>query len=62
MTGKTLKAAKKQLKKADCRLGKVTKKKGAGAKTDKVVRQKPKAGTVRAPGSKVGVVLGGRPR
>lgn len=62
MTGKTLKAAKKQLKKADCELGKVTKKKGAGAKNDKVVRQKPKVGTVRAPGSKVGVVLGGRPR
>jgi beta-lactam-binding protein with PASTA domain len=44
LTGKKLKAAKKGLTRADCKLGKVTKKKGATAKGGKVVKQSPKAG------------------
>jgi hypothetical protein len=58
LTGRKLKAARKQLERADCELGKVTRKKGAGAKTGRVIRQKQIAGTVRPAGSKVGVVLG----
>ena len=58
LNGKTLKAAKKKLKKADCKLGKVKKLKGASAKTAKVTKQSAKLGKVLAPGSKVGVTLG----
>jgi hypothetical protein len=58
LTGKKLKAAKKGLTKADCKLGKVKKLKGATAKTGKVVKQSPKAGKVLAAGSKVNVKLG----
>ena len=52
LTGETLKTAKKRLKAADCRLGKVT---GHGRK---VKKQKPKAGKVLPSGSKVSVKLG----
>jgi hypothetical protein len=58
LNGKKLKAAKKDIKKADCKLGKVKKLKGATAKTGKVVKQSPKPGKVLAPGSKVAVRLG----
>ena len=57
LAGKKLKAAKKKLKLADCKLGKVTKKKGATAKTGKVEKQSPKPGKVLASGSKVKVTL-----
>jgi PASTA domain len=55
LIGKTLKAAKKKLKKADCELGKVT-----GHKSSKAVvrEQKPKPGKVLGPGGKVNVKLG----
>jgi hypothetical protein len=52
---KTLKAAKKALKKAACRLGKV---KRTGKERGKVKRQSPKAGTVLPVGAKVNVKLG----
>jgi IPT/TIG domain/PASTA domain len=57
---KTLKGAKKALKRADCRLGKVRKpKKGAKKRRKlKVKKQSPKAGTVRPAGAKVNVKLG----
>lgn len=58
LSGKKLKAAKKALKKATCKVGKVTKKKGASAKTGKVVKQGPKPGKILAPGTKVKVTLG----
>jgi large repetitive protein len=58
LKGKKLKAAKKKLRKAGCKLGKVTKKKGVTGKTGHVVKQAPKAGKVLAPGSKVKVKLG----
>jgi hypothetical protein len=57
--GKKLKAARKKVAKADCKLGKVTRK-GTAGKRAKVVKQKPKPGTTRAPRSKVNVVLGRR--
>jgi hypothetical protein len=58
LKGKKLKAAKKMLRAADCRVGKVKKLQGASAKTGKVVKQKPKPGKVLAPGSRVSVKLG----
>jgi hypothetical protein len=57
LSGKKLKAAKKKLKKADCKIGTVKKKAGATAKSGKVKRQSPKAGTILAPGTKVNVAL-----
>jgi beta-lactam-binding protein with PASTA domain len=58
LKGKKLKAAKKALAKADCKLGKVKKLKGATTKTGKVKKQSPKPGTILAPGAKVRVKLG----
>ncbi|HVO55606.1 MAG TPA: IPT/TIG domain-containing protein [Solirubrobacterales bacterium] len=57
LKGKKLKAAKSSLKKAGCRLGKVTKKKGASAKTGKVAKQGTAQGKLVAPGAKVNVTL-----
>ena len=57
LKGKTLKAAKKQLRNAHCKLGKVSE--GPG-KPGKVAKQKPKPGKVLKPGSKVNVKLGKR--
>lgn len=52
LTGKKLKVARRKLRRADCRLGKV---KGHGKK---VRKQRPKPGKVLPPGSKVDVRLG----
>jgi hypothetical protein len=49
----TLKAAKKALKKAHCRLGKVK-----GAKTGRAKHQSRKRGTVLPAGTKVKITLG----
>jgi PASTA domain len=54
---KKLVAAKKALKKADCKLGRVTKLKGATAKTGLVVSQNPQTGKKLAAGAKVAVKL-----
>ncbi len=56
--GKKLKAAKKILKKNDCKLGKVKKTGDATAKDGKVIKQNPKSGKVLAPGAKIAVKLG----
>src|SRR4051795_8426130 len=56
LIGLTLKKAKAKLKKAHCRLGKVTKRKSRKHKGH-VIAQKPKPKTKRAAGSKVRVVL-----
>lgn len=56
LKGKTLKVAKKRLKKAGCRLGKVKGDRSAGNKAE-VVKQKPAPGNVRLPGAKVGVTV-----
>jgi hypothetical protein len=58
LKGKKLKAAKKKLRKASCKLGKVRHHKGVTSKTGKVVKQAPKPGKQLAPGSKVNVTLG----
>jgi hypothetical protein len=58
LKGKTLKTSKKRIKGADCKVGKVTKKKGAKAKTGKVVGQNKKPGTVLPAGTAVKVTLG----
>jgi hypothetical protein len=57
LKGKKLKASKKKLKKADCKAGKVKKRKGAKAASGKVVKQSPKPGTILPPGAKVKVTL-----
>jgi hypothetical protein len=58
LAGKKLKKAKKRLKAADCKIGKVKRKGDATAKTGKVVKQSPKAGKALAPGSKINLTLG----
>jgi hypothetical protein len=55
LVGKKLPAAKQSLTKADCKLGKVEKPKGADLKTAKVVKQKTKPGTILKAGAKVSV-------
>jgi hypothetical protein len=57
LLGKTLKASKKKLRKAGCKLGQVRKLAGATARTGRVKRQSPKPGKLRAPGTKVSVSL-----
>jgi hypothetical protein len=59
LTGKKLKAAKKKVRAADCKVGHVAKKKGVTVKSAKVEKQSPKPGKLLAPGSKVSVKLGG---
>jgi hypothetical protein len=54
---KSVKADRKALKKAGCKLGKVTRKRGAG-KGAKVIKQTRKPGTVLPPGTKVNVKVG----
>ncbi len=54
LNGKKVKAARKALTKADCKLGKV---KGHKDKSAKVKKQSPKPGKVLAPGAKVNVKL-----
>jgi hypothetical protein len=58
LKGKTLKASKTKIKAADCKVGKVTKRKGAKATTGKVVGQSKKPGTVLPAGTVVKVTLG----
>lgn len=58
LKGKKLGGARKSSLNVDCKLGKVTKKKGVTARSGKVVKQSPKAGAVRAAGTKIKVVLG----
>ncbi len=57
LNGRKLKVAKKKLRAAGCRAGKLTKRGGATAKNGVVARQAPKPGTVVAPGSKVKLTI-----
>lgn len=57
MKGKTLKAARKSLKKSDCRLGKLKRRIGGTTKVNKVVAQRPKPGKLLAPGAKVNLTV-----
>ena len=58
LRSKSLRAAKKKLKKAGCKVGKVTKRGAVTAKTGRVVGQSKNAGKKLAPGTKVNVTLG----
>jgi hypothetical protein len=58
LKGKSLKASKKKIKSAECKVGKVTKLKGAKASTGKVVGQSKKPGSVVPAGTVVKVTLG----
>jgi hypothetical protein len=56
--GKTLKKAKKRLRKAGCKLGKVRLRRGADRRSGRVTKQRPRAGKLRPPGARVGLTLG----
>ena len=58
LKGRSLKASKRGLRHADCKLGKVKKLKGATAKTGRVLSQSPKPGLELAPGATVNLTLG----
>ncbi|MFT3865456.1 MAG: IPT/TIG domain-containing protein [Solirubrobacterales bacterium] len=58
LKGKSLRAAKKALAKAHCKLGKVSTEKGVTAKSGKVVKVSPSQGSSRPAGTKVSVKLG----
>jgi beta-lactam-binding protein with PASTA domain len=58
LEGKSLKASKKKIRGADCKVGKVSKKRGAKAGKGKVVGQSKKPGTVLPAGTVVKVTLG----
>ncbi len=57
LKGKSLKAAAKKLKAANCRLGKVMKKKGATAKDGKVTKESQKPGKTFPAGTKIKLTL-----
>ena len=58
LNAKKLKAAKKKLRKAGCKVGKVIREDGVTAKAGKVVSQGRKPGKKLPPGTKVNVTLG----
>jgi hypothetical protein len=58
LKGKSLGAARKVLRRADCKLGMVRRLEGVTVKSGKVVKQGPKPGRRLAPGSKVTITLG----
>ena len=58
VTGQKLKKAKRRLRRAHCKPGKVKLTRGASRATGRVVKQKPKPGKVRAPGAEVKLTLG----
>jgi beta-lactam-binding protein with PASTA domain len=58
LNGRKLKAAKKIVRAADCKVGLVSTKKGVRSATGKVVRQSPKAGEAIAAHSAVSLKLG----
>jgi hypothetical protein len=61
LKGKKLKAAKRQLRRARCRVGRVRRKRGANAKVGRVVKQRPGAGKTLPLGAKVSVTLASAP-
>jgi hypothetical protein len=58
LKGKSLKAAKRSLGRAECKVGKVKRRKGEASKVGKVVKQAPKPGKVLAPRAKVNLTIG----
>ena len=62
MVGKKLAAAKAKVRASHCKVGKVSYAKSTKKKKGKVIRQKPKAGSHRANGAKVNLVVGRGPK
>ena len=58
LTGKSLSKVRKALRRHDCSLGRVRRRHHATAKSGRVKRQSPRAGTILSPGGEVGVTLG----
>jgi serine/threonine-protein kinase len=58
VVGLTLAKAKAKIKKAHCRVGKITKKHSSKKKKGKVLKQSPKAGKHLAAASKVNLTVG----
>jgi IPT/TIG domain/PASTA domain len=58
LKGKKLKAAKKAIWRADCKVGTIKRRKGKVSKVGKIVKQSPKPGKVLAPGTKVNLTVG----
>jgi hypothetical protein len=58
--GNRLKGSKKRVRAAGCRVGKLSRRGGATARTGRVVKEAPKPGTVVPAGTKVKVTLGRR--
>jgi hypothetical protein len=59
LKGRSLKKAAQRLRKANCKLGEISRGRNVTAKTGKVVKQSPKAGAGLAGGAVVNVTLGG---
>ncbi len=57
LLGKKLKASRKAARGSDCKIGKVTKRRGANGRTGRVVKQVPKPGGILAPGTTIKVTL-----
>jgi hypothetical protein len=57
LLGNKLKPAKKRVRKAGCRVGRVKKLDGATAKTGRVVKQRPQPGKLLSPGTKINISL-----
>jgi hypothetical protein len=58
VVGKTLKKARARIKKAHCRVGKITKKASTKKKKGRVLKQKPKPGKILKPNAKVNLTDG----
>jgi hypothetical protein len=58
VVGKTLKKARARIKKAHCRVGKITKKASTKKKKGRVLKQKPKPGRILRPNAKVNLTVG----
>jgi hypothetical protein len=58
LVGKKLKTAKRRIRKAGCRVGRVKRRRGSRRKAARVLKQRPAAGKLRLPGAKVNLTLG----
>ncbi len=62
LKGRSLTASRKRLRRADCKVGRVTMRRGATAGTGRVIEQNPNPGTVLTSGMSVALALGAGPR
>jgi hypothetical protein len=61
LRGRTLRTAKRLLLRGHCRLGKVTRKATTRVRSRRVIKSKPRAGSVRTRGARIAIVLAKRP-